>query len=451
MNESRLRQPDPRPEDDAYEYDTEVAVSLVRTLTVLLALLSPQMLRDPGYDLRDRPFLLVCLAVLIFNIGIGYAAYRRLRLPLTRRPGMLAIDLALATLWVSFTGAESKSELFPLYYLITIVAALWFGVSGALLVAALSTFSYTFACFTGSEEVPDVLRVSLGIHVPFLFLVALSVGYLAQAQEAERRRRAEEQRIRSNLQREVEISRGVQKLLIPQTLPQVAGLDIGAKERTSRQAGGGDYYDVFVLEEDKVAICIADVMGKSLSAQSRLPMLKYALHGLVTQHLPPEQVVSHLNALLYDALYPDMPVTLAYAVVDVKRRCLTLCNAGHPPLLRLSGDGVLQGLRADAPMLGLFHPNDPRYQPYQSTTWTLQAGDVLVFYTDGVVEARSPQHEEFGEERLCAIVAQHRDASAQGIAETIVRAVNSFERSRHLDDVTVVVVKLLPQESTGGR
>lgn len=446
MNESRLQQPDRRAEDDAYEYDTEVAVALVRTLTVILALLSPQMLRDPGYDLRERSFLFVCLAVLTFNIGIGYAAYRRIRLPMIRRPGIIAIDIALATLWVSFASAESKSELFPLYYLITIVAALWFSVSGALLVAALSTFSYAFACFTGSDDITDALRASLGIHVPFLFLVALSAGYLAQAQEAERRRRAEEQRIRSNLQKEVEISRGVQKLLVPQTLPQVEGLDIGAKERTSRQAGGGDYYDVFVLGDGKIAVCIADVMGKSLNAQSRLPMLKYALHGLVTQPLPPEQVVSRLNTLLYDALYPDMPITLAYAVIDVKERLLTLCNAGHLPLLLMSRDGVSRGLRVDAAMLGLFHPTDPRYKPYRSATWSFQPGDVLVFYTDGVVEARNPQREEFGEERLCEIVAHQSDQPAQAIADSIVRAVNFFERSRNLDDVTVVVIKLLSDE-----
>ena len=446
MNEARLRQIRLRAEDDTYEYDAEVVVSLVRTLAVMLALLSPQMLRDPGYDLRDRSFLFVCLAVLTFNICIGYAAYRRIRLPLIRRPGMIAIDIALATLWVSFTSDESKSELFPLYYLITIVSALWFGVSGALLVAAMSTFSYGFAYFTGSDDVTEALRASLGIHIPFLFLVALSVGYLAQAQEAERRRRAEEQRIRSNLQKEVEISRDVQKLLIPKRLPQVEGIDIGAKERTSRQAGGGDYYDVFVLGDGRVAICIADVMGKSLNAQSRLPMLKYALHALVTQNLPPEQVVSHLNTLLYDALYPDMPITLSYAVIDLKERCMTLCNAGHLPLLLMSSNGASQGLRIDAAMLGLFHPNDPRYELYDSATWSLQPGDVLVFYTDGVVEARNPQREEFGEERLCEIIAHQSDKTAQAIAESIVRAVNVFERSRNLDDVTVVVVKVLPDQ-----
>jgi sigma-B regulation protein RsbU (phosphoserine phosphatase) len=445
VNETRLRQTR-RPEEDTYEYDAEVVVSLVRTLVVMLALLSPQMLRDPGYDLRDRSFLLVCLAVLTFNIGIGFAAYRRIRLPLIRRLGMTAIDIALATLWVSFTGDESKSELFPLYYLITIVAALWFGVSGALLVAALSTLSYVLAYFTGSDDVTQALRASLGIHIPFLFLVALSVGYLAQAQEAERRRRAEEQRIRSHLQKEVEMSRDVQKLLIPKRLPAVEGWDLGAKDRPSRQAGGGDYYDMFVLGDGKVAICIADVMGKSLNAQSRLPMLKYALHALVMQNLPPEQVVSHLNTLLHDALYPDMPITLSYAVLDASERRLTLCNAGHLPLLLLSRHGALQRLHPEAPMLGLFHPNDPRYQPYHSATCSLQPGDLLVFYTDGVVEARNPQREEFGEERLCEIIARQSDQPAQVIADSIVREVNAFERSRHLDDVTVVVAKLLPDE-----
>jgi serine phosphatase RsbU (regulator of sigma subunit) len=440
-----MRQPHPGNKDETYQYESEMVVALVRMLVVVLALLSPQMLPNVPYDVLDLSFLLPCAAVLIFNAAIGYAAYRRFRLPLIRRPGMIVIDLALVTLWMSSSGTEKPLfDLFPLYYLTTIVAAIWFGVSGALLTAGLSTLFYAMVKLTAHFDVAQAFQEGLGIQVSFLFLVALLSGSLAQAQEAERRRRAEEQLILSNLKQQVEISQDIQSLLIPQELPSVQGLDIGARQRPSVQAGGGDYYDLLALGEGKVAICIADVSGKSLRAQSRLPMLKHAWRALVANRLPPEQVVAQLNTQLYDDLRSDLFITLCYAVCDVQERRLTLCNAGHLPPLLLSSNGHSQWLATQGSSLGFFRPTHPHYQPYQSQSWKLAPEDTLVFYTDGVTDTRNPQGEEFGEERLRELVTDQRDQSAQDIANVVVRAVSMFERLRNLDDVAVVVVKMLP-------
>jgi phosphoserine phosphatase RsbU/P len=206
----------------------------------------------------------------------------------------------------------------------------------------------------------------------------------------------------------------------------------------------GDYYDFFPLGPERLGIVLADVSGKGLAAGLVMASLQGRFQSLAARHgSGVEALVSEINRSLYAATRCDRYATLFYGVFDEGSRTLRYVNAGHPPALifRRGGDRRFAGVESLDPtgvVVGLMREVTP-----QARTAELSAGDVLVIVSDGVLEARRGDGEEFGRERIEAVVRSAPDLPPAGLRDALLAEVSRFTGAGPLeDDMTVVVAQV---------
>jgi sigma-B regulation protein RsbU (phosphoserine phosphatase) len=239
---------------------------------------------------------------------------------------------------------------------------------------------------------------------------------------------------------EMKVVADIQRSLLPVTLPQIPTLDLAAHYQTSRRAGG-DYYDFFPLPEGKWGILMADVAGHGTPAAVLMAVTHSIAHTLAVPPAPPSRLLSFINDHLTARYTTDSGkfVTAFYGVYEPHGCRLTYASAGHnPPRIRRAGTGEVCGIdRAGSLPLGI----DPGVT-YLDTAEELCPGDVLLLYTDGITEARSPAGELFGIERLDRVLAGC-DGGARQIVERILAAVERFTGGRPAsDDRTLLAAKV---------
>jgi phosphoserine phosphatase RsbU/P len=239
--------------------------------------------------------------------------------------------------------------------------------------------------------------------------------------------------------REMEEARAIQQGFLPKTIPQMAGYEIAATWQPARIVGG-DYFDVIAFGADSMGLCIADVAGKGMPAAMLMSNLQAAVRGLACREIAPDDLCARLNVTIHQNILSDRFVTFFYARLDGASGELYYANAGHNPPVVLRGDGSHERLDAGGGVLGVF-PN----QAYLMGAITLQAGDRVVFYTDGVTEASVPNGEEFGDERLLRLLEESCGKSAADLQNCILNAAGEFSEGNWHDDATVMVV------AVGGR
>lgn len=238
------------------------------------------------------------------------------------------------------------------------------------------------------------------------------------------------------LERDLELAARVQQHLFPCCVPAVPGLEIAAHARPGHIVSG-DYYDFFCHRDHGQGVVIADVMGQGLPASMLMANLQAALRILGPEYDEPHALVTRLNELFRYNLKLIRFISLFALTIDVDRSRIRYSNAGHhPPVHWIARTETTQWLRPTGPALGLMHA-----PPFTSETLAFHSGDVLVLYTDGLVEARNARGEEFGEDRLVAYVAQHHAASAEDLLSGLVRAAERFTDGALHDDVTLLVIK----------
>lgn len=277
-----------------------------------------------------------------------------------------------------------------------------------------------------------------------LTAIVAMVSALKRAQEDEYESEAE----RRGAQKEFEIACEVQVRLLPSQAPDYPRLEFGFFYQAAREVGG-DYYDFIPFNPEQMGLAVADVSGKGLSSS----LLMASLQGLVRTNLAVRQgevarFVTELNGSFYKLTANNRYATLFFAVVDVSNQTLHYVNAGqNPPLLFRNGTSAAHGrgtaerLECGGPPVGLFARSQ-----YRSERVLLHGGDVLVAYTDGVVEALNPQQEEFGEARLSDIVRSSLSLSAAEIGKRIAERLQAFAaESPQWDDITLVVMKAKPE------
>ncbi|MGC8834395.1 MAG: GAF domain-containing SpoIIE family protein phosphatase, partial [Armatimonadota bacterium] len=235
---------------------------------------------------------------------------------------------------------------------------------------------------------------------------------------------------------ESRIAQITRNALMPRKLPSVPGIDIGEKNVQSSQVGG-DYYDVFHLGRSCIGIAVSDVSGHGIPAAMHAAMGRNYIRALCHDDPSPKRVLSAANSLLIKETPLEVFISLAYGVLDTKGKTLTYANAGHVPPLHVTESGQLTELSGTGLLLGLMEDSD-----YSETTIELKKGDVLVFYTDGVTEARR-ETEQFGLERMGAAVIRNRTRPAQEIAERLYRRVMTFCGGNLRDDIAILVVKIV--------
>src|SRR5262245_17362357 len=245
--------------------------------------------------------------------------------------------------------------------------------------------------------------------------LAVIVGIALRTYDSMRRQiEAQYQALREKeaMERELSIARDVQRELLPRASPIVPGLAIAGACRPAVGVGG-DYFDYLTFSEDRLGLVIADVAGKGIPAALLMAGLQGSVRSIASPSVDPGEVNRRLNVMLYRSTTTSRYATLFFATYDSRRRLLAYSNAGHFPPLHLGARGVAR-LTADGIPLGLME--EARYGQGQRN---LECGDLLVLYTDGIVEAPSPAGDEFGEERLIETLRRHRDRDLEEIILTV--------------------------------
>jgi sigma-B regulation protein RsbU (phosphoserine phosphatase) len=224
-------------------------------------------------------------------------------------------------------------------------------------------------------------------------------------------------------------------MLLPSTLPQLAGVQIAGAWQPAREVGG-DYFDVIQLDKDRLGICVGDVAGKGITAALLMANLQASFRAFATAEASPQVVCTKLNKFLCANIASGKFVTFFYAVLDADARTLTYENAGHSPGLLLRSNGTTETLQGGGAVLGALP--DWIYQDY---TAQLQPGDQLLLSTDGITEAENAKLEEFGDDRLLE-AARARHGSALEVQRAIMQQVTAFCGGNFRDDATLLVLRI---------
>jgi sigma-B regulation protein RsbU (phosphoserine phosphatase) len=226
-------------------------------------------------------------------------------------------------------------------------------------------------------------------------------------------------------------------MFLPAGTPSIAGLEIAGMMQPSKGVGG-DYYDFLPINANTIQIVIADVSGKGVSAALLMSATAAAMRLEANRDRNMLQQVERLNTEIGAVSDPERYVTLLIAEIDTHKRIIRYVNCGHnPALLFQAKTRTLKRLESSCPPIGL---NPDEFCELASAELT--SGDVLVFYTDGVTEAENLLAEEFGMERLSAVVQRGSSLSAEGLMDDIFSSAASFSKEVGFgDDVTIVVVK----------
>lgn len=257
----------------------------------------------------------------------------------------------------------------------------------------------------------------------------------------EHSRLAEEEQARKLMQYELTQAEEIQRNALPRRAPTVRGLDLAGRNQASRTISG-DYYDFFTDNEGNVAVVVADVSGKGLSAALMVMALQARVQPLF-ETLPrgPGELASaieRLNRLTTANCPPARFITLFACVANGATGRVDWCSAGHNPPLILRHDGSREILREGDPVLGIFSD-----MPYEQRTAELRPGDLLAIYSDGISEACSPEGEEFQLERLADALRENRLRPAGEIADAVLKRVRSWTNDAPAaDDITLVVARM---------
>jgi phosphoserine phosphatase RsbU/P len=255
---------------------------------------------------------------------------------------------------------------------------------------------------------------------------------------------------KERLEREIEIAKEVQERLFPNQEPQMDHMEVTGVCLPARTVSG-DYYDFLLLGNQALGIAIGDICGKGISAALLMANLQAALRSNVMNlslhdrrngEKAVAEVVSRINSQIYSYTSANKFASFFYALYDDANQTLTYCNAGHNSPLFLSGGGV-QRLNTGGTVVGVFDDSK-----YDQETIQLSSGDLLIAYTDGIVECINEYGEEFGENRLIQVVQENRTLSAARIKELVVEKVLSWTYAEEReDDMTLIVAKIHALES----
>jgi anti-sigma regulatory factor (Ser/Thr protein kinase)/putative methionine-R-sulfoxide reductase with GAF domain len=244
----------------------------------------------------------------------------------------------------------------------------------------------------------------------------------------------ERARLYEALDREHRGAVALQRSLLPESVPDIVGVDIAARYMPARDEVGGDWYDVIDLPGGQVGLAIGDVAGHGVRAAALMGQLRTGLRAYALDGYAPGETLKHVDRLLHTVRGEGM-ATAAYAILDPATGALRLASAGHPPAVVVPSSGRAYLLESKpAPPLGTLP-----FGTYRETEATLAPGDALMLYTDGLVERRrEPLTVGLERLRVHASVVASADALAQRVVNRLVPPDGAD------DDVAIVVVRNLP-------
>lgn len=264
-------------------------------------------------------------------------------------------------------------------------------------------------------------------------------GVAAQAALALDHARLFESRVeKERLERELDIARAVQQRLLPQQLPDLPRINLYASSVPALEVGG-DYYDALVLDDGRLGLIVADVSGKGTSAAFYMAEMKGVFRAVARDAASPAAFLRRAHRAL--TLAPGTFVSALYTLFDPETGTATLARAGHCPALHVPEHGGPPAL-VRPPGLGLGLDHGGAFdRALRETAVALGPGDALVLYTDGLVESRNPEGEEYGYERLVEAASCHRCQDATRLHRAILGDLHDFLRGEpYADDLTLLVL-----------
>ena len=247
-------------------------------------------------------------------------------------------------------------------------------------------------------------------------------------------RLVERERERQRLEQEIGIARDIQQALLPKNFRKFAHLAVSGVNLPCLSVGG-DYFDVFPLDDHRTAFLIADVSGKGLGAALVTTMLQGALSGM-TLGTDPARVLNHVNRFLCDHVEVGRYATMFFGILEDSGK-LEYINAGHPSPILLRGSTAEEAFTEGSFPVGLVPEAE-----FSTTTLRLEPNDTLLLFSDGVTEAMDPEEQLYGVARLRGVLQGKQELPLDEIQKTVLESVENFARgARQADDLTVLLVR----------
>jgi sigma-B regulation protein RsbU (phosphoserine phosphatase) len=310
------------------------------------------------------------------------------------------------------------------------------GIPGAFLASALRTEGgvYGALCVGRSPGRPVFTAGDLKLAG-----VLASQAAVALENAILHRKRMEEAEILIRLTEEVRLARTIQERLLPKRMPELAGYDIAGRTRPA-QSVGGDYFDFIPMAEDKLALALGDVSGKGMPAALLMAHLQAAIRGQTLMAAAPAVCLARSNRLLYSSTDSDRFATCFYGILDARAHVLRYANAGHDRPLLVRGHGGHESLDGAGLVLGILEETG-----YDEVSLALEPGDVVVVYSDGIIDAADARDEAFGLERLTRLLEAGRADSAPALLDRVFEEVARHGgEAPQTDDMTLVVIRRQP-------
>jgi len=371
----------------------------------------------------------------VVGIGAGLigAAYR------FSLGGFTVVPCTIATVLAGIFGGliwYLNNRKFPPVYIAVAFAALMEGFHMALTLLLCQPFGQAWGVVS-AVAIPMILANATGMCI-----FAIIIHNLAN----ERRMQVDRDVLMKEIARkntELAIAAEIQQSFLPDKIKPFKGFDIAAKTVMAKEVGG-DFFDVIPLEvipfpDNRLGIMIADVSGKGIPAALFMALSRIVVRVNATWNKDrPDLVIRNANATISADSKSGMFVTLFYGFLDSPAKTLTYVNAGHnPPILyrpraqefrELQATGIAMGASADA--------------DYSQESVTLETGDVLVLYTDGITEAENARQEMYGEDRLREIIRAAAAESSQEMINRILESVRAFSGDYpQSDDITLMIIR----------
>lgn len=277
-------------------------------------------------------------------------------------------------------------------------------------------------------------------QIAIAFVAMNAIGFaLLMSMISYMERQNEFKKERDRLQSELEVATVIQHSLLPEltaAYPGRAEVEVRGSMQPAKEVGG-DFYDVFFVDKDRLAFVIGDVSGKGIPAALFMANSKITLQNCIRDIPALGEAVATANNALCARNKADMFITLWVGVLDLQSGEITYVNAGHnPPVTVLNGEASYLTKKSGLVLAGMDGV------PYKEHTLTLQKGDTVFLYTDGVTEAENAANELYGEDRLLACFEQMKNSAPEEVIETIKQSVEVFVNGAdQFDDMTMLCFK----------
>jgi sigma-B regulation protein RsbU (phosphoserine phosphatase) len=237
------------------------------------------------------------------------------------------------------------------------------------------------------------------------------------------------------MEEEFRMAKEIQLNILPKEIPTIDRYDIHAVNISAREVGG-DYYDFIKLPGEKLAFCLGDITGKGLPAAMLMANLQATLRGQAFTQSSVKDSIKNANILLFNSTASNRFATVFYGVLNYTNNSVTYCNAGHDAPINIKGDQINR-LNEGGLLLGCFD-----FAEYEEATKSIDVGESIIIYSDGVTEAMNAINQEFGEEKFISIVKANQDLSAKELIDVILKEIKAHSGDiAQSDDITLLIIK----------